>query len=428
MNYLQHLIQSNLRDTGACSPSVCSAQPDVLAASCLLAKEYGRDLIIEATSNQVNQFGGYTGMQPADFIESVQKIADSVGYHRERIVFGGDHLGPQSWRKETAETAMNKAGDMMAAYVKAGFTKIHLDCSEGCSGEPAQVSDAVSATRAAELATVCIQNAPDPAALSFIVGTEVPPPGGARPEDEHNGIRPTTAQAARTTLNAQKAAFDATGNTDLWQQVVGLVVQPGVEFSPGSIDHLDISSPDLLSAILPDYPGICFEAHSTDYQHPEAFSELGKRHFAILKVGPALTFGYREAIYALSGLDQWLNGLPHISELMEAKMRANPQYWQGHYQPEDDNELRNLLHFSYADRIRYYWGEPEIISAIDGLKARLSTLKPERFLLEAFVPAAALKRSEHLMEQGIPWHQAVIYAQIQEKLAPYFVRYNLQQE
>nr|CAA6804198.1 MAG: Tagatose-6-phosphate kinase AgaZ (EC [uncultured Thiotrichaceae bacterium] len=420
MSFLPQLIQSNLKDSAACSPSVCSAHPDVLAASCLLAKDYDRDLIIEATSNQVNQFGGYTGMLPADFIASVQKIAESVGYPTERIVFGGDHLGPQVWRKEPADIAMQNAKDMMAAYVKAGFTKIHLDCSEGCAGEPAQVSDAVSAERATALAVVCAEHAPDPAALSFVVGTEVPPPGGARPEDEHDGVQPTTAQAAITTLDVHKAAFEAASDAALWERVIALVVQPGVEFAPDDIDHLPMGSPDLLSEILPDYPGICFEAHSTDYQYPAVFSELGRRHFAILKVGPALTYAYREAIYALSNFDQWLNNSTPISELMEAKMQSNPKYWQGHYQAEDDLKLRDLLHFSYADRIRYYWTEPDVMAAVDALQDRLQAVKPDHFLLRAFVPAATLERAYVLEKQGIAWHKAVIYTYIQEALAPYW--------
>jgi len=419
MNFLQQLIESNLKGSAACSPSICSAHPDVLAASCLLAKAQDRDLIIEATSNQVNQFGGYTGMLPADFIEAVQKIAAEVDYPAERIVFGGDHLGPQVWRKESAEIAMQHAKDMMAAYVKAGFTKIHLDCSEGCAGEAAQVSDAISAERAKELAVVCMEHAPDPAALSFVVGTEVPPPGGARPEDEH-GVQPTTAQAAMTTLDVHKAAFDGTGDAELWQRVIALVVQPGVEFAPDDIDHLNINSPDPLSEILPDYPGICFEAHSTDYQYPAVFSELGRRHFAILKVGPALTYAYREAIYALSKLDQWLHGSAHISELMEAKMQANPKYWQGHYEAEDSQKLRNLLHFSYADRIRYYWTEPDIVAEVSALESRLESLKPDHCLLRAFVPADTLERAYVLQKQGIAWHKAVIYTYIQEALAPYW--------
>ena len=48
-----------------------------------------------------------------------------------------------------ANSAMAMARVMVADYVSAGFTKIHLDCSEGCAGEPAQVGDAIAAARAA---------------------------------------------------------------------------------------------------------------------------------------------------------------------------------------------------------------------------------------------------------------------------------------
>jgi len=418
MSFLRQLIKSNLEGKDAYSPSVCSAQPDVLAASFLLAKQKDCDLIVEATSNQVNQFGGYTGMRPADFIANVCQIAEKVGYPSERIAFGGDHLGPQVWRSQSADIAMGHAKDMMKEYVEAGFTKIHLDCSEGCEGEPGQVSDAVSAERAAELARVCYESAPDPERLSFVVGTEVPPPGGARPE-HGEGVLPTTAEAARITLDAQKAAFDEI-NPKLWEHVVALVVQPGVEFSPHDIDHLDLESKDLLSSILPDYPSICFEAHSTDYQFDAVFAELGKRHFPILKVGPALTYGYREAIYALSHIDQWLNGGTHISEHMESVMTANPKSWQGHY-TGDEAELRNLRHFSYADRIRYYWPEPSVTTEVTALIDRLSASAVSPYLLQAFVNKEALEAALVLVEQGVAWPQAIIYAKVQEKLAPYFV-------
>ncbi|MDE9566975.1 class II D-tagatose-bisphosphate aldolase, non-catalytic subunit, partial [Xenorhabdus bovienii] len=57
--------------------SVCSAHPWVLESAIRFAKERGTAVLIEATSNQVNQFGGYTGMQPVDFRKKVWKIADS---------------------------------------------------------------------------------------------------------------------------------------------------------------------------------------------------------------------------------------------------------------------------------------------------------------------------------------------------------------
>ena len=47
--------------------SVCSAHHLVLEACMQQVLEAGTHLLIEATANQVNQFGGYTGMKPDDF-------------------------------------------------------------------------------------------------------------------------------------------------------------------------------------------------------------------------------------------------------------------------------------------------------------------------------------------------------------------------
>ena len=94
---------------------------------------------------------------------------------------------------------MAKADAMVRAYAKAGFTKIHLDCSEGCAGEPAQLSDDQTVPRAAALARAAVETVPADRLL-FVVGTEVPPPGGARPGD--HGIVPTRPEAARATLDA----------------------------------------------------------------------------------------------------------------------------------------------------------------------------------------------------------------------------------
>ncbi|MCP1170639.1 class II D-tagatose-bisphosphate aldolase, non-catalytic subunit, partial [Limimaricola sp. ASW11-118] len=191
MSLVTDIVRQNRAGTANALASVCSAQTDVLSAALLLAKQHRRPILIEATSNQVNQFGGYTGMTPADFIAYVRDLAEKLEVDPALVVFGGDHLGPQVWRAKDAETAMGHARDLMRAYVEAGFTKIHLDCSEGCAGEPAQVDDELSAARAAELAEVCEAHAPDPAALSYIIGTEVPPPGGARVEEAGQTIAPT---------------------------------------------------------------------------------------------------------------------------------------------------------------------------------------------------------------------------------------------
>ena len=422
MRYLTQIVSANRAGRLAALPSVCSAHPDVLMASMMLARDLDRDLLVEATSNQVNQFGGYTGMTPKDFIAFVHEIATKAGFDPARVHFGGDHLGPQVWRSKDAETAMRHARDMMRAFVEAGFTKIHLDCSEGCAGEPPQVSDEVSAERAAELAAVCETHAPDAAQLSYIVGTEVPPPGGARADEVDHGITPTDPERARYTIKCHRDAFAAAGLAGVWPRIVGLVVQPGLEFGPTRIDRLDTTAPDNLSAVLQDEPHLSFEAHSTDYQFDDVFPDLARRHFAVLKVGPALTFAYRQAIYALDHISRHLDPArsgQDVMDCMERLMLAEPGNWAKHYAGEDE-ERRLLRHFGYADRIRYYWPHPDAQQAVAGLLAALDGPEAPRPLLEQYFSPEVIARAEVNAERSTPWARRLIHAQIQAALAPYF--------
>ncbi len=80
--------------------SVCSANPFVLAAAMHFSVKHRCPILIEATSNQVNPFGGYTGMVPHQFVKLIKKTVDSSGCPRECISLGGDHLGPLPWRHE----------------------------------------------------------------------------------------------------------------------------------------------------------------------------------------------------------------------------------------------------------------------------------------------------------------------------------------
>ena len=415
---LQDIIARNRAGQICAIPSVCSAHPDVLRASLMLAERLDQPVVIEATSNQVNQDGGYTGMQPADFIAFVYGIADAAGVARGRILFGGDHLGPQVWRAGPADQAMAKARVLVADYVRAGFNKIHLDCSEGCTGEPAQVGDALAAARAADLAAAALAAARAPDALIFVIGTEVPPPGGAR-ADEHGDIAPTTPASAAATMAAHAAAFRAAGLGHILPQIGGLVVQPGVEFSPMEVHHMPMARDPGLLAVLADWPGVCLEAHSTDYQHPAVFPRLAELGFAFQKVGPALTFAYRQALYALDSLRQqagWASTEP-LSDTMERLMLAQPGSWQGHYHGTS-GDLRVERHFGLADRIRYYWPQSDAVAAVAAvLKDLQGRNLPTPLLWQGFSPAI-LARAVAI---GGPLPQALILSSIQLALDPYFL-------
>jgi D-tagatose-1,6-bisphosphate aldolase subunit GatZ/KbaZ len=415
---LRRIIAENRAGHSAAIPSVCSAHPAVIEASLRLAKSLNAPIVIEATSNQVNQDGGYTGMTAPDFMIFINGIAQISGAAPHSILFGGDHLGPQAWRARPAAAAMEKARDLVASYASAGFCKLHLDCSEGCAGEAAQLPDALTAARSADLAAVALRAAPNPDDLIFVIGTEVPPPGGAR-ADEGGDIAATNPSAAKATLAAHRAAFDAAGIGAAWAQIGGLVVQPGVEFSPQHVHHLPMQRDPMLLSALQDDPHICLEAHSTDYQHPAAYPRLAQLGFAFQKVGPALTFAWREALYALDccRAQQGLQRGPSLPDVMESLMLAEPKYWQGHYSADAGN-LPNLLHTGLADRIRYYWPHPQAEAAVAALFADLDGIYiPEAMILQHFTQSAlaSARQSSH----SLPY--ALALGHVQSTLRPYFL-------
>ena len=396
--------------------SVCSAHPLVIEAALRRAAVEDSVVLVEATCNQVNQEGGYTGMTPADFRRFIEGIAAGLGFPIERIILGGDHLGPNPWRKLAAEDAMARAETMVAAFVEAGFEKIHLDTSMGCAGEPAALADELTAARAARLA----KSAEEAAQRSgrrppvYVIGTEVPPPGGATHSLDE--IEITRADAAVETLAVHRTAFKAAGVEAALERVIAVVVQPGVEFGNANVALYKPERAKSLIAALDHMPGLIFEAHSTDYQPAEALSALVDGGFAILKVGPGLTFALREAYYALDAIADAMAGKAagELPATLEAIMLEQPAHWAGHYSGGPDEE-RLQRHFSYSDRIRYYWPDPRAAAAVDALFARLPGEIPETLIsqhLGRIYPDVVEKRVA-------PEARALCLAAIDAALSPY---------
>lgn len=366
---------------------MCSAHPLVIEAACREAARENSALLIEATCNQVNQDGGYTGMTPRDFRGFVTGIAGRAGLPAASLVFGGDHLGPNPWRSLPAEEAMAKAETMVGAYVNAGFRKLHLDTSMGCRGEPAALADEIVAERAARLARAAEAHA---AAAGreppvYVIGTEVPPPGGAT--HELQAIEVTSPDAAERTLAVHRDAFARAGVENALDRVIALVVQPAVEFGNSNVVVYDPKRARPLSDALASLPGLVFEAHSTDYQPAGSLAALVEDGFVILKVGPGLTFALREALYGLDAIADTLRGRPREASLramMERLMLEDPRHWRSHYSGTAEQQ-RLQRHFSYSDRIRYYWTHPDAAAAVDRLFDQLSVAAIPETLVSQFL-------------------------------------------
>lgn len=365
--------------------SVCSAHPMVIEAALEFGLETDKPVLIEATCNQVNQEGGYTGMTPADFVRFVHQIAQRVGFDVDQLRLGGDHLGPNPWKHLPADEAMEKAEIMIAEFVRAGFSKLHLDTSMGCKGEPDALQDLETALRAARLAKIAEANKQsiDPV---YIIGTEVPVPGGAQHALEHIAV--TTPDAVRMTYHIHKRAFERAGLQDAFSRVIALVVQPGVEFGNEDVIHFAPERATALSNCLKDHSNLVFEAHSTDYQTRQSLTALAKMGFSILKVGPWLTFALREALYALDGMADSLDGKPPqggLMAVMESEMLATPAQWKQHYSGSD-RKLWLQRHFSLSDRIRYYWPAERPVKAVADLLARFENTSIPGPVLHQFFP------------------------------------------
>ena len=366
--------------------SVCSAHPWVIEAALLQALEDGGPALIEATCNQVNQEGGYTGLTPAAFRDQVLAIAERVGLPRDQVILGGDHLGPNPWRHLPAPEAMARAEAMVAAYAGAGYGKIHLDTSMGCAGEAAGLPDEVTAERAARLAAVAEAAAKRAGtAPRYVIGTEVPTPGGALEATLH--LQVTRPGAAVATHEVHRRAFASAGAVSAFERVVALVVQPGVEFGHASVAVYQPEGARDLSASLRSLPGLVFEAHSTDYQPVASLAALVRDGFAILKVGPGLTFALREALYATDQIAAVLrpSEARPLAAVMEEVMLADPTHWRSHYRGTPE-EQRVLRHYSYSDRIRYYWPAPAAGQAVEKLLARLDGCRIPETVVSQFLP------------------------------------------
>jgi D-tagatose-1,6-bisphosphate aldolase subunit GatZ/KbaZ len=302
MNALLERVRAHKSGVPAGIHAVCSAHPLVIEATLRLAQRTGGMALIEATSNQVNQDGGYTGMRPAAFRDRLLAIASAVGLAHDRVLLGGDHLGPNCWQRLASPTALQKAAVMVEEYVTAGFRKIHLDCSMACADDPQALGDDAIAERNARLCGIAeaAWHRAGGESPVYIIGSEVPVPGGAH--EALGELAVTTPAAALATIEAQRLAFTRHGVGAAWERVVAVVVQPGVEFDNQRVIDYVPAKAGSLSRSIEAVPGMVFEAHSTDYQTPAALRALVRDHFAILKVGPGATFALREALWSLSDI------------------------------------------------------------------------------------------------------------------------------
>jgi D-tagatose-1,6-bisphosphate aldolase subunit GatZ/KbaZ len=395
---LDDIVEAKDRAEARGVASICSAHPVVLEETVRHAAAHDTLALIEATCNQVNQEGGYTGMRPAEFHAQVTEMARVAGLEPDRLLLGGDHLGPNPWRGENAADAMGKAEVLVEQFASAGYRKLHLDASMRCADDDSSqpLAPAVIAERTARLACVAEKAANDAStsasgssgrlAIRYVIGTEVPVPGGAGADEETMHV--TTAADVEQTLELTRTAFVENGVADAWERVRLVVTQPGVEFSDAGVHDYQRGATAPLVQFIEDQPSLAFEAHSTDYQTVNGLRGLVEDHFAVLKVGPALTNAFREGVFALSYIEGVIvepSTVSGVRGVLDAAMCANPTYWSEFYGGDIAAQHR-ARQFSRSDRSRYYWPARSVASAVATMKANLRTAVIPEELLAQFMP------------------------------------------
>ena len=370
-------LQKEGKPVGICS--ICTGNGYVIEAALEQAKENDSVVLIESTANQVDQNGGYTGMTPKDFYNYVYQMAEKVGLDSSRVILGGDHLGPLTVTHLPEKEAMDYACVLLHDYVAAGFTKIHIDTSMKVADDDpnTRLSDELIAARGARLAKVCqeayeelLQTNPDAIEPVYIVGSEVPIPGGA--QEENAGMQVTSSKDFKATLETFKQAFEKEGLLETtWKNVMAVVVQPGVEEKDAGCEEYDRDRAKDLMASIKEYDQFVFEGHSTDYQTKYKLKEMVEDGVGILKVGPGMTAAMREGLFALAYMEQaQFHGREDMQskllDVLEEEMMKEPKYWEKYYHG-NDNEKWFKRKFSFSDRCRYYWPNPRVSKALDTL-------------------------------------------------------------
>ena len=383
---LLQIVRAVRQQIGPAVPAVASVLPDVIAAALRQAREHGLPALIEAPAEEVNQFGGHSGLTPADFAALVHDIARSQNLDNVPLILGAEGLGPGLWPGLDPAAAMAHAERMTADFAAAGFNRMHFHD--------------LGATDTARLVAVAEAHAPARHLPVYAI------PGGHDPE---SGV--TSPEDLAGALTRHETAFAEAGLASAWRRVRTVSVRFGMGFTPAHVERFDIEQPDELSAVLRDHDRIALEAQAGDYQSARVCADLTRRNVAVLKLGPALSFAWREALYALSHVQTWAEGGAHISDRMEALMLADPAIWL-----QDgaglDHPHRVLRHFGFTDSIRHYWpkAEAEVVMLCDSVQASGMHLP----LLLQYLAPETLARAARL---DLPPAQAILQAHVEQALA-----------
>jgi D-tagatose-1,6-bisphosphate aldolase subunit GatZ/KbaZ len=352
-------------------PSFCTANFLVLKTLLIFCKKNKLPALIESTSNQVNQFGGYSNNKPKDFIKKINGLIESLKINKKTIYFGGDHLGPLPWKNYKSSFALKNSIKLIDLYLKANYQKIHIDTSIQCKDDKLITDKKIFART--EYILKNLINKKKLKKIFFVFGTEVPFAGGNDKKKfkitENNKIIADYQNFSKL-LNSEK----------LSSKDFALVIEPGMKFKNNSITKPKFKSFEINKKFSKKNK-FYFEAHSTDYQDLETLNKLVKNNFKILKVGPELTYNLVKSFLFMQKIEKiFLRKKSNFRKIIIKKMFVNNLYWKDFFKKGSKKQLEKNLLNSFYDRTRYYLSNNDVMNSIKILEININKIKQEEII------------------------------------------------
>jgi len=337
-------------------PSFCTSNFNVIKLLIIFAKHNNLPVLIETTSNQINQYGGYTYLKPKQFLLKINRIAKNLKF-KEKIIFGADHLGPLPWKDLKKNNAIKKAKKLFKDVIKAGYKKIHIDTGMKLKGDDFLSKQKIFNRCKSIFNTVNRKSIKN---IFFVFGTEVPTAGGENKYDLKN-----------TNVNSIKKDIEYYKKL---KKNFSLVIEPGLSFTNQKIYKLKMTSCSQKKKFS-NKNGFTYEAHSCDYQNLNSLKKLVKNNFKFLKVGPELTFNFMNAILKMERIEKLFlkSNFSEIKKIFSKEMDINKTFWKNYYLG-DKKKIEYLKFNSYLDRSRYYWNKKKVISSLKILEKNINLI------------------------------------------------------
>jgi D-tagatose-1,6-bisphosphate aldolase subunit GatZ/KbaZ len=352
-------------------PSFCTSNIFVLKSLLSFCKKKKLPILIETTSNQVNQHGGYSGNKPKDFIRKMNNLAKKMQFNKKNIFYGGDHLGPLPWKLSNSSVALKKSIELVNLYIAAKYQKIHIDTSIECNDDKTLTNKEVFLR--AQYILKKLKNKRIIKNTFLVFGTEVPLAGG----NNNKKIKSTMFKKIIDEYNnfSKLLKFE-----NLPIKNFGLVIEPGMKFM-----HKNVTKPYLknfkLKKLFSKKNNFFYEAHSTDYQSFITLRNLVKNNFKILKVGPELTFNLLKSFLFMEKVEKKkYSKRSNFKKTILDEMFTSDQYWRDYFKNVSKKELKKNIINSYYDRTRYYLDNKKVLNSIKVLENNINRIDQKQII------------------------------------------------